>query len=239
MHSLDIDSDSPLPSNNPLRLKSRISRLSLQQNDGIVAGKTESSSSFFLMVTGQIECAQTSSTPLVNTQLKLYCRYTFSYGPDWVVNHGVTEGITQIAGSRRALKGDDDQVVKGSVNVFNFPIEISFQSTNTYGWPRLCVSVYGIDFLGREKIRGYGSILLPINPGRYTKFLTTYRPVSGTALQQFISWLTASQPEYRDTTITARGEGRALTRVVSENINLKINLVTTRKDFQSFGYTSS
>jgi len=163
MHSLDIDmGDSPLPSNNYLRLKSRISRLSLQQNDGIVAGKTGSSSSFFLMVTGQIECAQTSSTPLVNTQL--YCRYTFSYGPDWVVNHGVTEGITQIAGSRRALKGNDDQVVIGSVNVFNFPIEISFQSTNTYGWPRLCVSVYGIDFLGREKIRGYRNSLRRIVP---------------------------------------------------------------------------
>ena len=83
------------------------------------------------------------------------------------------------------------------------------------------------------------SLPIPINQGRHTKFLKTFRPVSGNALQQFISWLTATQPEYHDTKITARGEGRALTRVVSEsNLTLKINLVTTRKDFQSFGYTS-
>eukprot|EP00985_Skeletonema_marinoi_P034606 scaffold44348_cov110-Skeletonema_marinoi.AAC.2 len=82
-------------------------------------------------------------------------------------------------------------------------------------------------------------MLLPINPGRHTKFVKTYRPISGNALQQFISWLTATQPEYQDTKITARGEGRALTRVVGENnLTLKINLVSTRKDFLSFGYTS-
>ena len=222
--------DSPL-----LRPKSRPSRLSLKQRDGSIAS-TESSSSFFLMITGQIECATTSSSPLVSTQL--YCRYTFSQGPDWIVSHGVTEGITQIAGSRRALKGNDEEG-KGSVHVWNFPIEITFQSTNMYGWPRLCLCVYGMDFLGRDVLRGYASMLLPINPGRHTNFVKTYCPVSGNVLQQFISWLTATQPEYHDTKITARGEGRALTRVVSEsNLTLKINLVTTRKDFQSFGYTS-
>lgn len=224
--------DSPI-----LRPKSRPSRLSLKQRDGSIVGSTESSSSFFLiMITGQIEYAQTSSSPLVTTQL--YCRYTFSQGPDWIVSHGVTQGITQIAGSRRALKGSDEEG-KGSIIVWNFPIEISFQSTNTYGWPRLCLSVYGIDFLGRDVLRGYASMLLPINPGRHTKIIKTYRPISGNALQQFISWLTATQPEYHDTKITARGEGRALTRVVGgSNLTLKINLVTTRKDFQSFGYTS-
>ena len=239
MTDLAIDG-SPLPSSNHLRLiKSRPSRLSLKQRqrDGSIAGNTEkTSSSFSLMITGQIECAHTSSSPLVNTQL--YCRYTFSHGPDWIVSHGMTQGITQIAGSRRALKGSDEEG-KGSVIVWNFPIEISFQSTNTYGWPRLCFSVYGIDFLGRDVLRGYASMLLPINPGMQTKSVKMYRPVSGNALQQFISWLTATQPEYHDTKITARGEGRALTRVVGEsNLTLKINLVSTRKDFQSFGYTS-
>mmetsp|Transcript_28999 Transcript_28999/g.49397 ORF Transcript_28999/g.49397 Transcript_28999/m.49397 type:complete len:241 (+) Transcript_28999:1680-2402(+) len=230
--------DSPLPSNTHLRLSSRSkTRLSLKQRDGSIVGNpTESSSSFFLMITGQIECAQTSSSSLTNTQL--YCRYTFSCGSDWIVSHGVTQGITQIAGSRRALKGNDEEG-KGSIIVWNFPIEISFQSTNTYGWPRICLSVYGIDFLGRDVLRGYASMLLPINPGRHTKFVKTYRPISGNVLQQFISWLTATQPEYQDTKITARGEGRALTRVVGENnLTLKINLVTTRKDFLSFGYTS-
>jgi B9 domain-containing protein 1 len=235
--------DSPLHSTNShhLRLKTRSSGhlgLKLKQNDSIVAGN-EPASSFFLMITGQIECAHTSSTLLVNNQL--YCRYTFSYGPDWIVSHGVTSGITQIAGSRRAMSGNySDQEGKGSVNVWNFPIEISFQSTNTYGWPRLCLSVYGIDFLGRDVVRGYASILLPINPGRYTKLVKTFRPESGTAMQQFISWLTGTNPEFLDSKITATGEGRELTRVVNENdLKLKIHLLITRKEFASFGYTSS
>ena len=109
---MDDVADSPL-----LRPKSRPSRLSLKQRDGsIVGGSNESSSSFFLMITGQIECATTSSSPLVNESL--YCRYTFSQGPDWIVSHGVTQGITQIAGSRRALKGNDEEG-KGNVIVWN------------------------------------------------------------------------------------------------------------------------
>ena len=220
---------SPSPSTSSrLRRKKGSSRLGhgLKQNDGSIA-VTGKASSFFLMITGQIELAQTKSW----MSSQLYCRYTISYGQDWAVAHGMTEGTTQIACSRRE-EGK-------SINVFNFPLEVSFQSTNTHNWPRLCLSVYGIDFLGRDVLRGHASVLLPINPGRHTKLVPTYRPVSGNVFQQFASTLTGTQPEYHDTKITARGEGRSLTRVVSEkNLTLKINLVTTRKDFQSFGYVS-
>ncbi|KAL7458757.1 hypothetical protein ACHAWC_010462 [Mediolabrus comicus] len=171
----------------------------------------------------------------------MYCRYSFVYGDDWSVTSGVTEGISQIANSRRALKNADEE--KGSLNVWNFPIEISFQSTNTYGWPRVCLSVYCIDFLGRDVLRGYASILLPINPGVHTKYAKMYRPVNGTGTswQQFIAKLTGTKnPEFDDSKITARGEGRAATRVIrsENNLTLKISLMTTRKDFQSFGVYS-
>lgn len=209
--------------------------LSLKQNDVTIAGAGETPSSFSLMITGQIVCAQTSTSsplPLINNQ-KMYCRYSFSYGNDWNVTSGVTEGISQIANSRRAIKNADEE--KGSLLVWNFPIEISFQSTNTYGWPRLCLSV----FSGRDVLRGYASVLLPINPGVYTKYAKMYRPVNGTSSwQQFITG--TKNPEFDDSKITARGEGRALTRVIrsENNLTLKINLITTRKDFQSFGYKS-
>jgi B9 domain-containing protein 1 len=221
----------------------RTGSLRLKQNDVIIAGAGETPSSFSLMITGQIVCAQTSSSsplPLMNNQ-KMYCRYSFVYGDDWSVTSGVTEGISQIANSRRAIKNADDE--KGCLTVWNFPIEISFQSTNMYGWPRLCLSVYGIDFLGRDVVRGYASILLPIRDV-HTKYAKMYRPVNGngTSWQQFIAKLTGTKnPEFDDNKITARGEGRASTRVVrsENNLTLKINLMTTRKDFQSFGYKSS
>jgi len=212
--------------------------LRLKQNDVVtIAGAGETPSTYSLMITGQIVCAQTSSSsplPLMNNQ-KMYCRYSFVYGDDWSVTSGVSEGISQIANSRRAIKNADDE--KGSLNVWNFPIEISFQSSNTYGWPRLCLSVYGIDFLGRDVLRGYASILLPINPGVHTKYAKMYRPVNGTGTswQQFIAKLTGTKnPEFDDSKITSMGEGRALTRVIrsENNLTLKISLMTTRKDFQ-------
>lgn len=46
------------------------------------------------------------------------------------------------------------------------PLEITFKSTNVYGWPQLAVSVYGYDWLGNDVIRGYGGTHVPIFPGR-------------------------------------------------------------------------
>lgn len=214
--------------------------LSLKQNDVTIAGAGETPSSFSLVIAGQISCAETSSSsplPLVNKQ-KMYCRYSFVYGDDWSVTSGVSEGISQIAYSRRAIKNEGDE--KGNLNVWNFPIEVSFQSSSTYGWPRLCLSV----FSGRDVLQGYASVLLPINPGVHQKYAKMYRPVNGngTSWQQFIAKLTGTKnPEFDDSNITARSEGRALTRVIrsENNLTLKINLMTTRKDFQSFGYKSS
>lgn len=50
--------------------------------------------------------------------------------------------------------------------VWNFPLEISFRSTNAFGWPQLAISVWGPDLLGNEVIRGYGATHLPTSPGR-------------------------------------------------------------------------
>ena len=48
--------------------------------------------------------------------------------------------------------------------VWNFPIDVSFKSTNAHGWPRMSISVYGVDSLGRDVVRGYGSVLIPPSP---------------------------------------------------------------------------
>jgi hypothetical protein len=49
-----------------------------------------------------------------------------------------------------------------------------------------------------------------------------------------------TNPEYYDSKMVTKGEGRAVTRVVSEDgLVVKVNLMVTRKDFESFGYISS
>ncbi|CAJ0915141.1 unnamed protein product [Ranitomeya imitator] len=73
------------------------------------------------------------------------------------VHGGVEEGISQIASKNRA--------VTQSV-VWNFPVEITFKSTNPFGWPQIVISVYGPDAFGNDVVRGYGAVHLPFTPGR-------------------------------------------------------------------------
>ena len=56
----------------------------------------------------------------------------------------------------------------GDSVVWNFPVSATFRGKCAHGWPRLVISVYGIDGFGRDIVRGYGTtvskcahILLP------------------------------------------------------------------------------
>ncbi len=102
------------------------------------------------MVNGQLESGEFPYDDL-------YVRYGFSFGPDWTVVDGIENGLSQIA---RKAPGCDNSVV------WNFPVDISFKSTNAHGWPRMSVSIYGVDSLGRDVVRGYGSVLLPPSMSR-------------------------------------------------------------------------
>jgi hypothetical protein len=48
-----------------------------------------------------------------------------------------------------------------------------------------------------------------------------------------------TSPEYYDSKMVARGEGRAVTRVVSDDRAVKVNLMVIVKDLPTFGYASS
>lgn len=95
--------------------------------------------------------------------------------------------------SQVALKGSSSDA---SV-VWNLPVDVTFKSTNPQGWPRLVVSVYCQDLLGRYVVRGYGSVLVPTVPGRYIRYVRCFTPVASTMLQGFLGWLTGSTPEVR------------------------------------------
>ncbi|XP_011705220.1 PREDICTED: B9 domain-containing protein 1 [Wasmannia auropunctata] len=53
--------------------------------------------------------------------------------------------------------------------VWNFPLDITFKSTNPHGWPQLIMSIYGLDFFGHDVIRGYGVCHLPLKTGHHEK----------------------------------------------------------------------
>ncbi|RKO85922.1 hypothetical protein BDK51DRAFT_46151 [Blyttiomyces helicus] len=75
---------------------------------------------------------------------EMYCKFSFLYGPDWTIVSDLEEGITQLA---RAAP----------TTVFR---------AGATGRPQLIVSIYGPDLLGRDVVKGYGSVRIPLSPGR-------------------------------------------------------------------------
>lgn len=91
----------------------------------------------------------------------LYCKFCIVSGQDWTLITGSEEGITQQASKASPFSSKTVH----NLNVWNFPIEVSYKSTNAYGWPQLVLAVYGPDVLGRDVVRGYGCVHLPRTPG--------------------------------------------------------------------------
>lgn len=74
--------------------------------------------SFLTNFTGQLEYID-----IFNSSGSWHCKYEFVAGPDWKYIAGIDSGITQTATASRIF----DKVV------LNFPIEITYKSTNPYG----------------------------------------------------------------------------------------------------------
>ncbi|KOX71538.1 B9 domain-containing protein 1 [Melipona quadrifasciata] len=177
---------------------------------------------FFLSITGSIEHGDFYD---VNNA---YCKYGFHFGPEWSVIAGIEEGLTQMC------KCSNDP---RNLAVWNFPLEVTFKSTNPHGWPQLIISVYGLDTFGHDVIRGYGVCHLPLETGHHEKRVSVYVPESSSALQRFAAWLTGRRPELIDPAILASGGGRELTRMRVEGI-VTVTFNVVLKDFFKLGYNN-
>ncbi|KAG5184586.1 B9 domain-containing protein [Tribonema minus] len=133
----------------------------------------------------------------------LYVRYALSFGHDWTVLHGLETGLSQMA--RRSGSGGEA--------VWNFPIDVALKSTCAFGWPRLALSVYAVDALGRDAVVGYASVLVPPTPGPHAQWVYTYAPKASSILQRVRGWIAGAYPEFFDPKLVARSEGREVTRV--------------------------
>ncbi|KAJ3346081.1 B9 domain-containing protein 1 [Kappamyces sp. JEL0680] len=140
---------------------------------------------------------------------------------------GLEEGISQLAkGMEPGFFTSDYDITPC---VWNFPIDIAFKSTNVF------VTVYGFDFWGRDVVRGYGSLRLPLAPGRYTEYVSLFTPVTTTPFNGLYGWLTGRLPEFLDPKFAAKEEGREMTRVAS-NGTAKVSFTIITKDMDSCGY---
>ena len=159
-----------------------------------------------------------------------YCKYAIVHGDDWTHLDGPEDGISQIT---RKTSGGPDQPL-----VWNFPIEVTYKSTNAFGRPQLILSVFEIDAMGRDVIRGYGCVHLPISAGSHAKKVPLYKPLSASVAQQLASWFGGRPAEFSNPKFPASGEGREVTRVQSTGFaSVALNVIT--KDMSTFGYSEA
>jgi B9 domain-containing protein 1 len=57
------------------------------------------------------------------------------------------------------------------------------------------LQVAGIDFLGRDVIRGYGSALIPLSAGHHILDVPMYTPLSSSIVTEWAAWLWGNPPE--------------------------------------------
>merc|ERR1711915_40047 len=178
---------------------------------------------FLLTIGGQIESAYFPELD------DIFCKYSFVYGQDWSITSGLEEGISQIA--KRSLYYNESF----PKFVYNHPIDISFKSSNPFGWPQIVVSAYGYDIFGHDVVRGYGAVHLPLSSGSHLLKIPMFVPESSSLFQKFTSWLMGRRPEFIDPCVVAQNEGREVTRVRTQGyFRLKLNVLT--KDMKGMGY---
>ncbi|CAH8435846.1 unnamed protein product [Dicrocoelium dendriticum] len=176
--------------------------------------------SFMVSVTGQIISAE---FPGYNY---IWLKYCFVTGVDWMNIAGIQEGMTQTS-----LKGPSE----GHGHVFNFPIDVSWKSTNPFGWPQIIVHAYGVDIFGKDVVRGYGAVHIPMEPGRHERRVAMFVPQSSSKLMQLSAWFTGKRPEFVNPKVIASGDGRGMTKVQTQGfVDLVFNVAT--KNMRQLGY---
>ncbi|CAH8647168.1 unnamed protein product [Heterobilharzia americana] len=173
---------------------------------------------FLLSVTGQIEKAD---FPLHDY---IWCKYSFTCGQDWIKVAGIDEGMTQTS-----IKGCGCN----RQNNLNFPIDISWKSTNPFGF----LHAYGIDIFGKDVVRGYGAVHIPMKIGSHRRRVAMFVPQSSSKLMKLNAWLTGKRPEFLNPKVIASGEGRGVTKVHTQGfVDIIFNIAV--KNLQNLGYTT-
>ncbi len=183
-----------------------------------------SSLGFVVGASGQVVCGE------MKGEDSIYVKYDITYGANWKVVQGADKGISQISKHGEGMQG----AAFGNV-VWNFPIDIVFKTISPTGWPRIVISVFGSDSLGRDVAKGYGSMHIPTQPGTYKRTVRLFRPVCASYFHQFMAWLTGNQPEFYDSRFVSKSEGREITRVESVgSVTIQLNVTTRGMRLQGY-----
>ena len=134
---------------------------------------------FELEVTGQI---LTGSFPYSVSATTLSYSVLPANQDDWSHDSGEASGISPKSHS--------------STNqfVYNLPISCGFSSSTPFGWPRFVVTVFESDWRGRDVILGYGTTVVPSQPGRHSREVWLFAPAAKSWWEQLVNWVSGQRP---------------------------------------------
>ena len=179
---------------------------------------------FYLGITGQIVSGDLPNTDGISL------KFEFITGGKWKLVEGKSSGISQY--------GFKSQGYNKKI-VWNYPFDLIYASTNVKEWPQIVIYWIGKDYARRNVIEAYGWVHVPTQPGKHTKYVRMFTPISSNIFSKFFGWVTGAKVEYKDAPkLLAKGEGREITRVQSGGL-IKVSFQITQRNIERYGYITT
>ncbi|KAL0207519.1 hypothetical protein P9112_012147 [Eukaryota sp. TZLM1-RC] len=170
---------------------------------------------FALSISGQI------LTGTIHTHDHLTVKYEWHYNKShWTYVCGQTDGISHCCTKSPSPDGI-------STATWSLPLNLTLSSSNIHGWPRLVLTIYAKDWLGRDVVMGYGSVIVPLKHGPSFIQCPIYRPEATSMLEGLICWASGSLPHFADPLLPAKNDHRDLVRTCSSGfVGIKVNIIS-------------
>ena len=133
--------------------------------------------------------------------------YEFVSGEKWAKEDGIIKGSTQYS-----CKGE------GIYNYYSYGLnfEISYRSTDPFGWPQLVLNCFTVDSNGNQIVKGYGCVHVPTSTGRHKRKVHIFRPTENSNLVgKFFGYNSKSDDKNDDKTdpkVISSGQEREISR---------------------------
>ena len=155
--------------------------------------------------------------------------YEFVSGEKWAKEDGMIKGSTQYS-----CKGE------GIYNYYSYGLnfEISYRSTDPFGWPQLVLNCFTVDSKGNQIVKGYGCVHVPTSTGRHKRKVHIFRPTENSNLVgKFFGYNSKSEDKNDDKTdpkVISSGQEREISRANCEGfVNVVFQVVF--RDVDKFG----
>lgn len=156
--------------------------------------------------------------------------YEFVSGEKWAKEDGILKGSTQYS-----CKGE------GIYNYYSYGLnfEISYRSTDPFGWPQLVLNCFTVDSKGNQIVKGYGCVHVPTSTGRHKRKVHIFRPTENSNLfGKFFGYNSSNSDDKNDDKtdpkVISSGQEREISRANCEGfVNVVFQVVF--RDVDKFG----